>query len=667
MALEPLDPSDDPGTELTSMTRRFLVSAVLTLPLLVLSMAPHLTSLHLEGALAGWPELALATPVVWVLGWPLLARGFTSLRTSKPSMFTLIMLGTLVSWGVSTAALLLPGTFASWSPSGEVRYFEPAAVIVTLTFLGQVLELRARARARADLRSLLDLRPPTARVLTPGGDRDVPVAELEVGDVLRLREGGAVPADATLTSGTALLDESSLTGEPVPVEKSVGDRVWAGTVVTSGTALARADAVGASTSLAAVVEAVSAASRVRVPAEVLVEKVSRVFVPLVAVLSALTAAAWLILSGDAPSAFLAAVSVLVVACPCALGLATPMAVTASLARGARAGVLARDPSVLGLLEHADVVVFDKTGTLTAGAPELSEVTLLPGVSRSASTDLSEDAAVRLAASLERTSTHPYARALLRAAAERSLELFEPEDVTTTPGRGLSGRVGGRRVLVGNAEHLRASGVVLPPDLPPGVLVAADGRLGAAMGFSDPLHPDAARVVSELKGAGLEVVVLTGDAPGPAREVARSLGVERVHAGKTPQEKGEVIDDLKASGRVVVMAGDGTNDALALAHADVGVALGAATDVALLSAPLAVLRSGPAGVLSAMRLGRATTRAVHSNLVLAFAYNVLAIPLAAGALYPATGVLLSPSWAALAMALSSVSVVLNALRLRARPL
>jgi Cu+-exporting ATPase len=675
MALEPLAPGageEDPA-ELRDMTRRFAVSALLTLPLFVLAMSElgpgRALRERLPGGALPWLQLLLASPVVVWGGAPFFARGWASLRT-RLNMFTLIALGTGAAFAYSLVAVLAPGLFpASFRGNGgEVAlYFEAAAVIVTLVLLGQVLELRARSRTGAALRALLGLAPKTARRVGEGGDeRDVPLEEVRAGDRLRVRPGEKVPVDGRVEEGASHVDESMLTGEAMPVAKGPGDRVAGGTVNQRGSFVMRAERVGSETLLAQIVRMVAEAQRSRAPIQRLADQVAAWFVPAVVLVALASFAVWSLLGPDPrlAHALVNAVAVLIIACPCALGLATPMSIMVAAGKGATAGVLFKSAEAIEKLRAVDTLVVDKTGTLTEGRPRLVTVD---------AAGIEETELLRLAAALERASEHPLAAAIVAGAEARGVVLPAVEGFESHTGRGVSGRVAGRAVALGNATLLRERGVDPGPlaeradrlraDGQTVVLVAVDGRAAGLLGVADPVKETTPEAIEALHAEGVRVVVLTGDHRTTALAVARRLGLDEVEAEVLPERKAEVVKRLQAQGAVVAMAGDGVNDAPALAQADVGIAMGTGTDVAMESAGVTLVRGDLRGIVRARRLSRATVRNIRQNLFFAFAYNALGVPVAAGVLYPFTGLLLSPMLAAAAMSLSSVSVVGNALRLR----
>ncbi len=679
MALEPMTPSaaQTPNPELADMTRRFWVALALSAPLFALEMGSHLLGLGhlLSRAAMNWVQFALATPVVLWAAWPFFARGWASLQSRNLNMFTLIAMGIGVAFAYSVVAVLAPGvfppTFRDASGAAPV-YFEAAAVIATLVLLGQVLELRARENTSGAIRALLDLAPKTARrVRADGTDEDVPVEHLGVGDRVRVRPGEKIPVDGELIEGRAAVDESLVTGESMPVTKDVGAKLVAGSLNTTGSFVMRAEKVGADTLLSQIVHLVAQAQRSRAPIQRLADRVSAWFVPAVIGAALLAAIVWAGVGPEprAANALLVAVSVLIIACPCALGLATPMSIMVGVGRGARAGVLIKNAEALERFEKIDTLVIDKTGTLTEGKPALTAV--IPA------TDVPADALLRLAASLERGSEHPLADAIVRAAQAQKLQLSQASAFDSPLGKGVLGRVDGRAVIIGRASFLNEHGVSvaefdgeaqrLRGDGATVVFVALDGAAAGLLAVADPIKPTSARAVAALRQSGVRLVMMTGDNRATALAVARSVGIDEVEADVLPQDKARVVEKLRADGRVVAMAGDGVNDAPALAAADVGVAMGAGADVAIESAGVTLLQGDLMGLVRARRLSQAVMRNIRQNLFFAFIYNAAGVPLAAGALYPAFGVLLSPAVAAAAMALSSVSVIANALRLRATTL
>jgi P-type Cu+ transporter len=677
MALEPRTAAveDETNPELVSMTRRFWLSVVLAIPVVALGMSDLITGRPLQALLSmraiAWIQLLLATPAVLWCGWPFFERAWASLVHRSFNMFTLIALGTGTAYVYSAIAVLAPSLFpASFRMAdGSVPvYFEAAATITALVLLGQVLELRARSRTGAAIRSLLQLSPKTARLIRADGTEiDVPIEHIAVGDLLRVRPGEKIPVDGSVTDGSNSVDESLVTGEPIPVEKTAGTRVTGGTVNGTGTLVMRAERVGGETLLAQIVRMVSEAQRSRAPVQRLADRVSSYFVPAVVLVAVLTFVAWSVY-GPAPQmahALLNSVAVLIIACPCALGLATPMAIMVGTGRGAVAGVLIKNAEALEILEKADTVVIDKTGTLTEGKPCV--VSVLPA------TGFSEAQLLTIAATLERASEHPLAAAILATAKDRSLEPGVIADFESRPGKGVTGKAGGRPSALGNralftvlrisldqfeerAKALEAEGQTV-------MFVASEGKMAGIIGVADPVKSTAAEAIERLHRDKIRVVMLTGDARATADAVARNLRIDEVFAGVLPEQKGEIVKKLQAGGRIVAMAGDGVNDAPALAQADVGIAMGTGTDVAMESAGITLLSGDLRGIARARALSRATMRNVRQNLAFAFLYNSIGIPIAAGVLYPFFGLLLSPIIASAAMTFSSVSVIANALRLR----
>jgi P-type Cu+ transporter len=681
MALEPRVPTADegPSPELVDMTRRFWLSAVLTAPLFLLSMAEMLPGHPVRHALPPrtltWMQLVLATPVVVWGGWPFFVRGWQSIVARRLNMFTLIALGTGTSYVESLVAVLAPEAFppSFRTHDGAVPvYFEAAAVITTLVLLGQVLELRARSRTGAAIRALLALAPRTARRLRDGGrEEDVPVEQVHAGDRLRARPGERVPVDGVVLEGESWVDESMVTGEPMPVAKRAGARVIGGTVNGSGTFVMRAERVGSDTLIAQIVRMVGEAQRSRAPIQRLADQVAGWFVPGVVALAVLTFVAWSLFGPEPRLAhgLVTAVSVLIIACPCALGLATPMSIMVGIGRGAGVGVLIKNAEALELLERVDTLVVDKTGTLTEGRPRLTQVVVLPGQE--------EGAILRLAAALERGSEHPLAAAVLAAAEERHLDVPGVQDFRSLAGKGVGGTIDGHAVALGNRAllaELRIDGSSLEPhvsrlsaEASTAVLVAVDGGPAGVLGITDPVKESTPEALRMLHADGIRVIMATGDARETALVVARRLGIDDVVAGVLPTDKAALVRRLRKEGRIVGMAGDGVNDAPALAAADVGIAMGTGTDVAIETASIALVKGDLRGAARARNLSRATMRNVRQNLFFAFVYNAVGVPIAAGVLYPVAGILLSPMLASAAMSLSSVSVIANALRLRKVPL
>jgi P-type Cu+ transporter len=679
MGLEPAMPTAEagPNPELADMTRRFWIALALSIPVVALEMGAHLTGLHLPlgQTISNWIELALATPAVLWTGWPFFVRGWHSLVTRNLNMFTLIAMGTGVAWVYSVIGTLAPGIFpaAFRAPDGAVAvYFEAAAVITVLVLLGQVLELRAREQTSGAIRALLDLAPKTARRLKQdGSDEEVPLDAIGIGDRLRVRPGEKVPVDGMLIEGRSSLDESLVTGESMPVAKERGARVIGGTLNQSGSFVMQAEKVGRDTMLARIVQMVAAAQRSRAPIQRLADRVSGWFVPAVIIIAVIAFAAWSIYGPQPRLAFglVAAVSVLIIACPCALGLATPMSIMVGVGRGAHAGVLIRNAEALERMERVDTLVVDKTGTLTEGKPKVVAVTPAQG--------FDQTEVLRLAGSIERASEHPLAQAILRAATERGVALAEASGFHAAAGKGVAGSVSGRRVALGSAGFLAEIGVSVTPletdaerlrqEGATATYLAVEGRAAALIAIADPVKASTPEALRELARHGVRVLMLTGDNATTAKAVARSLGIPEVAAEVLPDAKSAMVEKLRREGRVVAMAGDGVNDAPALAAADVGIAMGTGSDIAIESAGITLLKGDLTGIVRARRLSQATMRNIRQNLFFAFVYNALGVPIAAGVLYPAFGLLLSPIVGAAAMALSSLSVVANALRLRRLPL
>ncbi|MGO8841781.1 MAG: heavy metal translocating P-type ATPase [Methyloceanibacter sp.] len=677
MALEPMgvppEVSDNP--ELQDFTWRLMVAVPLSLALLLLDMSSHVFGVDLLPFLSAsakqWLQLLIAIPAVLWCGWPFFVRGWESLRWVRLNMFSLIALGTGTAFLYSLVATIAPGLFPASMADAHGRipvYFEAAAVIVALVLIGQVLELRARERTGGAIRALLDLAPKTALRVEPDGKAGtVPLASVRVGESLRVRPGDKVPIDGTVLEGRSAVDESMLTGEPIPVEKVAGDRVTGGTLNGTGSFDMRVDRTGAETTLAQVVAMVAQAQRSRAPIQRLADTVSGIFVPAVILVAVISFFAWLLLGPEPALAYalVAAVSVLIIACPCALGLATPISIMVATGRGAHAGVLVRNAAALERLASVDTLVVDKTGTLTEGKPALTGVEAAPG--------FAHDEVLRLAAALEAGSEHPLAEAILRGAEAKGLKPPKVETFEAITGQGVVGKVDGRAVLLGNARLMQGAGIDVVPLADAAekrrsngetvMMLGADGKLAGFVAVADPIKTGSAEAIAALHELGLKIVMATGDNVTTAKAVASQLGIDVVRAGMRPGEKLELIDDLQREGAVVAMAGDGINDAPALAEADVGIAMGTGADVAMESAGLTLLRGDLRGIVRAAQLSRATMRNIKQNLVFAFAYNALGVPIAAGVLYPAFGMLLSPMIAAAAMSLSSVSVVGNALRLR----
>lgn len=673
MALEPevSTGEEGPSHELTDMTRRFWIGVVLTLPVFALEMGAHLTNLHfVTGSVSNLIQMALATPVVLWAGWPFFARGWASIVSRNLNMFTLIAIGTGVAWLYSMVATFVPTAF----PEGFRRmdgsvpgYFEAAAVITVLVLLGQVLELRARERTGGAIRALLNLSPKIARRINQDGtEEDVPLNHVHVGDHLRVRPGEAVPIDGVIVEGKSAIDESMVTGESMPSVKENGASVIGGTMNQTGGFIMRAERVGGDTMLSRIVQMVAEAQRSRAPIQRMADHVSAWFVPVVMLVAV---AAFLVWAAFGPSpafsyGLIAAVSVLIIACPCALGLATPMSIMVGVGRGAQAGVLIKNAESLERMEKVDTLVVDKTGTLTEGKPRVTKIV---------AEGLSEDDLLSFAASLEQPSEHPLAHAVVVAAQEKGLTIAKAEDFDSPTGKGVVGKVNGRAVALGNIKmmtelkidvsHLEKQGDELRQDGATVIFAALDGKAAGLVAIADPIKETTPQAIKELRAAGIHVVMLTGDNKTTALAVARKLGIDEVEAEVLPEDKSRIVKELRDKGRVVAMAGDGTNDAPALAAADIGIAMGTGTDVAMESAGITLLRGDLMGIAKARILSEAVMSNIRQNLFFAFAYNVAGVPVAAGVLYPVFGLLLSPIIAAAAMALSSVSVIANALRLK----
>ncbi len=675
MALEPLTVTAEsgPNHELIDMTRRFWIGLALALPVFILEMGGHLTGLTmlLGQQLSNWLQFALATPVVLWAGWPFFVRGWQSLLSRNLNMFTLIALGTGVAWSYSVIATFAPQIFpdAFRDMHGAVSvYFEAAAVITVLVLLGQVLELRARDRTSGAIKALLGLAPKTARRIgADGKDEDVSLEHIAVGDLLRVRPGEKVPVDGEITEGRSALDESMVTGESMPVTKEAGGKVIGGTLNASGALVMRAEKIGSETMLARIVQMVANAQRSRAPIQRLADQVSGWFVPTVIFVAAVAFAAWAMWGPEPRYAYglVAAVAVLIIACPCALGLATPMSIMVGVGRGAQAGVLIRDAEALERMEKVDTIVVDKTGTLTEGKPSVTAIATVTGGD--------ETELLRLAASVEKLSEHPLAAAIVAAAQAKGIELAKVMGFDSPSGKGAIGMVERKRIAIGNGKFLGELNIATEPlageaeamrrDGATAVFVAVNGKLAGAIGIADAVKASTPQALAALREAGLRIVMLTGDNATTAQAVAKRLGITDVEADVLPDKKADVVAKLKAQGRIVAMAGDGVNDAPALAAADVGIAMGTGTDVAMESAGITLLRGDLMGIARARLLSKAVMGNIRQNLFFAFIYNAAGVPIAAGVLYPAFGVLLSPMIAAAAMALSSVSVIGNALRLR----
>ena len=678
MALEPrtVALTEEQNPELMDMTRRFWLGAALSIPVLLVAMSDMLPEQPLHQMFSPrqliWFQFLLSTPVVLWCGWPFFQRAWTSLVNRSPNMFTLIGMGVGTAYGYSLVATLVP----EWFPDsfrghgGEVGvYFEAAAVITTLVLLGQVLELRARSKTSGAIRALLGLAPKTARLVgADGSERDIPLDQVKRRDLLRVRPGEKVPVDGMVTEGQSAVDESMVTGEPIPVEKVINSKVTGGTVNGTGTFVMRAERVGSETLLAQIVRMVSEAQRSRAPIQKLADLVSSYFVPAVVAVALLTFVIWALFGPEPRMGYglVNAVAVLIIACPCALGLATPMSIMVGTGRGASAGVLIKNAEALEVLEKVNTVVVDKTGTLTEGKPKLVTVEVVPGAS--------ESEVLRLAASIEKASEHPLAAAIVAGAQARGLQLAKDQGFQSYTGKGIFGVVEGKRVALGNAKlfddmkidtaALRDRAEALRVEGQTVMLVAIEKQLAGLIGVADPVKASTAEAIAQLHAEGIRVVMLTGDSKATADAVARKLGIDEVHAEVLPSQKGEVIKQLQAAGRIVAMAGDGINDAPALAQAQVGIAMGTGTDIAMESASVTLVKGDLRGIVKARRLSKGTMRNIRQNLFFAFFYNLLGVPLAAGILYPLFGILLSPMIASAAMTFSSVSVISNALRLNA---
>jgi P-type Cu+ transporter len=692
MALEPRTvTAHEENPELRDMTRRFWISLALTAPLLIIAMGsmmwPHMFMASSWNWTLPWLELLLATPVVLWSGWPFFQRGWASLVNRSTNMFTLIAMGTGVAYLFSVVATLFPQVFpASFRTMGDRPdvYYEAAAAIVTLVLLGQVLELRARSQTSSAIRALLDLSPKMARLIVENkigenktgennSERDIPLEQVQPGDRLRVRPGEKIPVDGIILDGSSVVDESMITGESAPVKKSAASRVIGATVNGNGSLVMRAERVGSETMLAQIVQMVSQAQRTRAPIQRLADKVAGWFVPSVIAIAIATFIAWITI-GPEPRfahAIVNAVAVLIIACPCALGLATPMAIMVGTGRGAHAGVLIKNAEALEILEKVDTIVFDKTGTLTEGKPKVISIS-----QQGNPPDISRNEFLRLVASLERASEHPLGAAILLKANEEKLNLSEPVNFQSIPGRGIRGTIDGKAVAAGNNSLMKQLGAAIPQDAIPqeaiagsqpggssSIFVAIDGRYVGSIAVADPVKPTAAKAFRELQAHGVRLVMLTGDNQATAHEVARSLGIEEFRAEVLPAQKAEIVKSLQGEGRIVAMAGDGINDAPALAQAQVGIAMGTGTDIAIESGGITLLKGDLDGILRARKLSQATMRNIRQNLFFAFIYNAVGVPIAAGVLYPFFGLLLSPILAAAAMSFSSVSVITNSLRLR----
>ncbi len=677
MALEPRTVTlEEDTSELDDMTRRFWVSAVLAIPVFLSAMAaefwPERMAEIIDPRIRQWIELVLSAPVVWWGGWIFYVRGWQSIVTRNLNMFTLIAIGVSVAWTYSFVGVVLPDIFPPtvFNEMGVVPvYFEAASVITALVLLGQVLELRARSQTNAAIRLLLGLAPKTARIVREdGSEEDIPLEHVKPGDILRVRPGEKIPVDGVVVDGESNVDESMVTGEPIPVAKSAGDKLIGATVNGTGSLLMRAEKVGADTLLAQIVKMVAEAQRSRAPIQKLVDIVAGYFVPAVVVIAIITFIVWS-LWGPEPAiahAVINAVAVLIIACPCALGLATPMSIMVGTGKGAMMGVLIKNAEALEVMQKVDTLVVDKTGTLTEGKPKLVSVVAEEG--------FREDEILRLAASLERSSEHPLAEAIVRGAEERGTELIPADEFQSVTGKGVTGIVDGRKVALGNVKLLQSLDIEMDEHFPEQadalraegqtvMLLAVDGKAAGLIGVADPIKETTPEAIRDLHKEGIEVVMLTGDSRKTAEAVASKLNIDRVEAEVLPEQKAEIVKRLQDEGRVVAMAGDGINDAPALAQAHVGIAMGTGTDVAMESAGVTLVKGDLRGIVRAVRLSRATMRNIRQNLFFAFIYNALGVPIAAGVLYPFFGLLLSPIIAAAAMSFSSVSVITNALRLR----
>lgn len=671
MALEPVTGSGEEGEnpELINFRRRFWIGLVLSLPLLALEMGAHLFDLHMIGKqLSNWIQFGFATPVVLLAGWPFFERGWQSIKAISLNMFTLVAMGTGVAWVYSVIATVVPGIFPEgFRQDGAVPvYFEAAAIIIVLVLLGQMLELKARERTGGAIKALLGLAPKTAKRIQGDTEEEIAIEAIAPGDLLRIRPGEKVPVDGVVVEGHSHVDESMVTGEPMPIEKSESAKVIGGTVNGNGSLIIRAEKIGSDTMLAQIVQMVADAQRSQAPIQRVVDKVSAWFVPIVIAIAVIAFIAWTVLAAAQGFSYglIAAVSVLIIACPCALGLATPMSIMVGVGRGAKSGVLIKNAEALEVMEKVDTLVVDKTGTLTEGRPALTGVVPAEG--------FSEEEVLNLAASLEQGSEHPLAEAIVRGAKSKKLTLIKAENFEAVTGKGVKGRIDGKDVSLGNsklmdnlgldssglkdkAEHYRAEGGTA-------MFVSIEGKLAGVIAVADPIKETTPQAIKDLHAAGLKIVMLTGDNETTARSVAAKLGIDEVHADVLPQDKSRIVSELRDNGATIAMAGDGVNDAPALASAHVGIAMGTGTDVAMESAGVTLLRGDLNGIATAINLSRATMQNIRQNLFFAFIYNAAGVPIAAGVLYPFFGILLSPIIAAAAMSLSSVSVVANALRL-----
>jgi len=671
MALEPKTITGEEGEnpELTDFRRRFWIGLVLTLPLLVLEMGGHLINMHIiEGNMSNWIQLAFATPVVLWAGWPFFDRGWKSVKTKSLNMFTLVAMGTGVAWIYSVVATLMPRIFPeAFRAEGVVPvYFEAAAVIVVLVLLGQMLELKARERTGGAIKALLGLAPKTAKRINGDSEEEIAIEDIQLGDLLRIRPGEKIPMDGVVLEGKSHVDESMVTGEPMPTLKTEGAKVIGGTVNANGSLIIKAEKVGADTMLSQIVQMVANAQRSQAPIQRVVDKVSGWFVPIVIVIAIIAFIAWPIFATAQGLSYglIAAVSVLIIACPCALGLATPMSIMVGIGRGAKSGVLIKNATALEIMEKVDTLVIDKTGTLTEGRPALTHVTPADG--------FSEENVLRYAASLEQGSEHPLAEAIIRGAESKNMPLSKAESFESVTGKGVKGQIDGKNIALGNSKLMDDLGIdsnVMKAKADEyrseggtAMFVAMGGKLAGIIAVADPIKETTPQAIQALHKAGLKIVMLTGDNETTAQSVAGKLGIDEIHADVLPQDKSRIVGELRDAGATIAMAGDGVNDAPALAAAHVGIAMGTGTDVAMESAGVTLLRGDLNGIVTAINLSRATMRNIRQNLFFAFIYNAAGVPIAAGVLYPFFGILLSPIIAAAAMSLSSVSVVINALRL-----
>lgn len=672
MALEPQTITGEEGEnpELTDFRRRFWIGLLLTLPVFFLEMGTHVLNIHfIDKQLSNWMQFALATPVILWSGWPFFERGWASVKSRNLNMFTLIAMGTGVAWIYSIIATALPDIFpASFrGENGAVPvYFEAAAVIVVLVLLGQMLELKARERTGGAIKALLGLAPKTARRINGDTEEEIAIEDIQLGNHLRIRPGEKVPVDGVVIEGSSHVDESMVTGEPMPVEKEEGAKVIGGTVNANGSLIIKAEKVGSDTMLSQIVQMVAEAQRSQAPIQRMVDKVSGWFVPIVIVIATIAFIAWPIFATAQGFSYglISAVSVLIIACPCALGLATPMSIMVGVGRGAKAGVLIKNAEALEIMEKVDTLVVDKTGTLTKGRPALTHV--------SATESFSEEDVLTLAASLEQGSEHPLAEAIVRGAEDKNITLSKAESFESVTGKGVKGHIHGKAVALGNSKLMNDLGIdseVMKEEADryraeggTAMFVAIEGKLAGIIAVADPIKDTTPQAIEALHKAGLKIVMLTGDNITTAKSVAKKLGIDEVHADVMPQDKSRIVGELREAGAIVAMAGDGVNDAPALAASHAGIAMGTGTDVAMESAGVTLLRGDLTGIVTAIKLSRATMRNIRQNLFFAFIYNAAGVPVAAGILYPIFGILLSPIIAAAAMSLSSASVVMNALRL-----